>query len=386
MPVLVVDDFSNMRSTLRQMLLSAGYEDVDMAATGEDAVEKLGQRRYEIVLCDYNLGEGLDGQQVLDLARDRGLIDLSTLFIMVTAETTSDMVMGAVESIPDGYLSKPFTKDLLAVRLARGIRRKQPLKALDPLLRRGELEAALAAVGRMLEAGEGQASDLLRLRAHWAVRTGATAVAQEAAATAWDHSRAPWAGTLLADLEIGSGDAGAAEARYREVIRETPQFMPAHDRLCDLLRQTGRCGEALELLKAAAERSPKSLERQRLLGRLAMEQGEPETALQAWRRVIRIARQMGQEHPSDHAGRIAAMIATGARRQARQAVRDLDASFARHPDQAWYSVLARLQLAAGGAAGELEDALARLETLPTESMPEDIRQPLNQALETLGQR
>ncbi|MBS3800868.1 MAG: response regulator, partial [Thioalkalivibrio sp.] len=126
MPVLVVDDFSNMRSTLRQMLLSAGYEDIDMAASGEDAIDKLGQRRYAIVLCDYNLGEGLDGQQVLDLARDRGLIDLSTLFIMVTAETTSDMVMGAVESIPDGYLSKPFTKDLLAVRLARGIRRKQP--------------------------------------------------------------------------------------------------------------------------------------------------------------------------------------------------------------------------------------------------------------------
>lgn len=386
MPVLVVDDFSNMRSTLRQMLLSAGYEDIDMAASGEDAIDKLGQRRYAVVLCDYNLGEGLDGQQVLDLARDRGLIDLSALFIMVTAETTSDMVMGAVESIPDGYLSKPFTKDLLAVRLARGIRRKQPLKALDPLLRQGDLEAATAAAGRMLEAGEGQASDLLRLRAQWASRTGANGVAREAAATAWDHSRAAWAGTLLADLEAASGDAVAAESRYREVIRETPQFMPAHDRLCELLQQTERRGEALELFKAAAERSPKSLERQRALGRLALEQGEPETALQAWRRAIRLARQTGQEHPSDHAGRIAAMIATGARRQARQAVRDLDTSFARHPDRDWYAVLARLQLAAGGAAGEVEDALGDLESLPAERMPEDIRQPLNQVLEALGQR
>lgn len=384
MPVLVVDDFHNMRSTLRQMLLTAGYEEIDMAVDGEDAVDKMGQRRYEIVLCDYNLGEGLDGQQVLDVARARRLVDLSTLFIMVTAETTSDMVMGAVESMPDGYLSKPFSKDLLAVRLARGLRRKQPLKRLDPFLRRADLEGAIREAGQMLVEGEGREADLLRLRALWAWETGGTQQARDAATASWEGSRPAWAGTLLADLDARAGAVEAAEAGYREVMRETPQFMPAHDHLARLLEQQGRGSEAMEILRAAAERSPKSLERQRFLGELALAHGDAELALQAWRRAIRFAGQMGQAHPADAVGRIAALIASGAGRKARQAIRDLDRDFASHPDRAWYSVLARLRLAANGASDEKDGALRELEALPEAAMPEPVREPLNRLLEELG--
>ncbi|MBB1127344.1 response regulator, partial [Thiospirillum jenense] len=104
--VLIVDDFQNMRSTLRQMLLSLEYHDITPVATGEEALIKLRNRHYDIVLCDYNLGDGIDGQQVLDQARTEGTVDLSTVFIMVTAENTNEMVMGALESTPDAYLSK----------------------------------------------------------------------------------------------------------------------------------------------------------------------------------------------------------------------------------------------------------------------------------------
>ncbi|WP_019627123.1 response regulator [Thioalkalivibrio sp. ALJT] len=384
-PVLVVDDFHNMRSTLRQMLLTAGYETIDVAVDGEDAIDKLTQRRYEIVLCDYNLGEGLDGQQVLDLARARGLLEVSTLFIMVTAETTSDMVMGAVESMPDGYLSKPFSKDLLAVRLDRGLRRKQSLKRLDPFLRRGDLAGAIQEAGRMLDAGEGRESDLIRLRAYWAWQTGDLDLARTSARTAWENVRVAWAGSLLADLDALAGEVAVAEAGYREVMRETPQFMPAHDHLATLLKGQGRAAEALEILRAAAERSPKSLGRQRALGELAQANGEAELALQAWRRALRIARQLGQPHPSDAVGRIGALIASGDTRKARQAVRDLDRDFANHPEQPWYSVLARLRLAAGGARGEMDGALRALEALPAEGMPEPVREPLNHVLAELGQ-
>lgn len=384
-PVLVVDDFHNMRSTLRQMLLTAGYAAIDVAVHGEDAIDKLAQRRYEIVLCDYNLGEGLDGQQVLDLARARRLIDLSTLFIMVTAETTSDMVMGAVESMPDGYLSKPFSKDLLAVRLDRALRRKQSLKPLDPLVRRDDLAGAIKEAGRMLDEGEGRESDLVRLRATWAWRIGDTDLARASASTAWASARPAWAGSLLADLDALAGEVVAAEAGYREVMRDTPQFMPAHDHLAALLREQGRGPEALEILRAAAERSPKSLERQRVLGELALANGDAERALQAWRRALRIARQLGQPHPSDAVARIEALLASGDSRKARQAVRDLDRDFSSHPECPWYSVLARLRLAAAGSRDELDGALRELEALPDAGMPEPVREPLNRVLAELGQ-
>ncbi|MGD8932607.1 MAG: response regulator, partial [Chromatiales bacterium] len=106
---LVVDDFGDMRSTLRSMLSLFGVTDIDNAKNGADAIQQMEHKRYGVVLCDYNLGIGKDGQQVLEEARHRNLISVSTAFIMITAENTLSMVLGALEYEPDSYLYKPFT-------------------------------------------------------------------------------------------------------------------------------------------------------------------------------------------------------------------------------------------------------------------------------------
>jgi len=76
-------------------------------------------KSFDIVLCDYNLGEGKDGQQVLEEAKEDSLLPYSSIFIMTTAENSMEMVMGAAEYQPDDYLSKPFTKQVLQTRLKR---------------------------------------------------------------------------------------------------------------------------------------------------------------------------------------------------------------------------------------------------------------------------
>ena len=95
--ILIVDDFPAMRSMMRTMLAAFGADNIAEARTGEEALELLEEESKEIILCDYNLGEGKDGQQVLEEAKHRELIPYSTVFILVTAENTSDMVMGAME-------------------------------------------------------------------------------------------------------------------------------------------------------------------------------------------------------------------------------------------------------------------------------------------------
>lgn len=90
---LVIDDFQNMRATLRQMLITIGVQEVDAASKAEEALERMRAKRYDIVLCDYNLGSGMDGQQLLETARAQGLIGYGTTFLMVTAENSSEMVM-----------------------------------------------------------------------------------------------------------------------------------------------------------------------------------------------------------------------------------------------------------------------------------------------------
>ena len=67
-------------------------------------------KSYDIVLCDYNLGAGQDGQQLLEELRYRHKLKNTSLFVMITAESSRDMVLGALEYLPDDYLTKPITQ------------------------------------------------------------------------------------------------------------------------------------------------------------------------------------------------------------------------------------------------------------------------------------
>ena len=63
---LVVDDFQGMRTMLRDMLREMGAQSVDIAASGGEAIGLLNNHRYDVILCDYNLGSGRTGQQLLE--------------------------------------------------------------------------------------------------------------------------------------------------------------------------------------------------------------------------------------------------------------------------------------------------------------------------------
>lgn len=63
---LVVDDFSEFRSSIRGILRLLGVQHIDTAANGQDVLELCRRNSYDIILHDYNLGEGVSGQQVLE--------------------------------------------------------------------------------------------------------------------------------------------------------------------------------------------------------------------------------------------------------------------------------------------------------------------------------
>ncbi len=135
---LVVDDFSEFRSSIRGILRLLGVQTIDTAANGNEVLELCRRHRYDVILHDYNLGEGLNGQQVLEQLHTENLLSPHCIFIMVTAENTQAMVLAALECEPDDYLTKPFNKVALQTRLERLVRRKQVLapvlKALEILL------------------------------------------------------------------------------------------------------------------------------------------------------------------------------------------------------------------------------------------------------------
>ena len=114
--VLIIEDLAEMRSSMKSMLSTLGVQEIETVNNGEEALAKLARKTYHIIFSDYELGRGKDGQQILEEIRYSALIPASTVYIMVTAAQTVEMVMGALECEPDGYIAKPVTLEILRTR------------------------------------------------------------------------------------------------------------------------------------------------------------------------------------------------------------------------------------------------------------------------------
>jgi two-component system chemotaxis response regulator CheY len=106
MPILVVDDYQTMIRIIRNLLKQLGFDDVDDASDGSQALGKLKEKKYGLVISDWNM-EPMTGYELLKEVRaDDGL--RATPFIMVTAESKTENVIAAKKAGVNNYLVKPF--------------------------------------------------------------------------------------------------------------------------------------------------------------------------------------------------------------------------------------------------------------------------------------
>jgi len=115
MPVLIVDDYKTMLRIIRNLLKQLGFNNVDEATDGSDALSKLRAKRYELVISDWNM-EPMTGLQLLrEVRADEELKGMP--FIMITAESKTENVIAAKEAGVNNYIVKPFNAATLKTKL-----------------------------------------------------------------------------------------------------------------------------------------------------------------------------------------------------------------------------------------------------------------------------
>jgi two-component system chemotaxis response regulator CheY len=115
MPILVVDDYKTMIRIIRNLLKQLGFDDVDEAADGSEALTKMRTKKYGLVISDWNM-EPMTGYELLKEVR--GDTSLSkTPFIMVTAESKTENVIAAKKAGVDNYIVKPFNAQTLKSKI-----------------------------------------------------------------------------------------------------------------------------------------------------------------------------------------------------------------------------------------------------------------------------
>jgi two-component system, OmpR family, response regulator len=136
--VLVVEDETKLADLLRRGLTAHGLA-VDVAATGQDALECAPATAYAVIVLDRMLPD-IDGLQI---CRDLRALGVDTPVLMLTAlGELADRVSG-LDSGADDYLVKPFALAELTARIRALVRR--PGGRREPILTAGDLRLDPAA-------------------------------------------------------------------------------------------------------------------------------------------------------------------------------------------------------------------------------------------------
>ena len=115
MPILVVDDYQTMVRIIRNLLKQLGFEEVDDASDGTAALARLKNRKYGLVISDWNM-EPMTGYDLLrEVRADPNLA--TTPFIMITAESKTENVIAAKKAGVNNYIVKPFNAATLKSKI-----------------------------------------------------------------------------------------------------------------------------------------------------------------------------------------------------------------------------------------------------------------------------
>jgi two-component system chemotaxis response regulator CheY len=115
MSILIVDDYKTMLRIIRNLLKQIDFNNIDEATDGSMALEKLKDKKYGLVISDWNM-QPMTGLELLRAVRADG--DLTqTPFIMITAESKTENVVAAKEAGVNNYIVKPFNAETLKSKI-----------------------------------------------------------------------------------------------------------------------------------------------------------------------------------------------------------------------------------------------------------------------------
>lgn len=308
--LLIIDDLPEMRSSLRSQASSIGFQKISVCGHLRDAFEALRQTSFDIILCDYYLGAGTNGQQFLEYLRSRRMIPRSTLFIIITAEKNHDAVITAAECMPDDYLLKPFTVELFASRLERLLEKKRRLARIDAMQDKGQWHEVIAECDAIIASRDRYQIDALRIKGNALLQSGRNEEAVHFYEQVLAMRAMPWARLGLARAQRELGRHAQAKDTLNTLIAEAPKLMAAYDLLGHIHAAEGDTGAALQVLDDACRLSPHSLARLRAIAGVAEDAGDYERVERSLTQVVEKTRNSPLRDTADYARLGNALAAT----------------------------------------------------------------------------
>ena len=323
---LIIEPHQGMRTSIHNMLNLCGLTKIEHASASNIAIKHLSAKPFDLILCEYDLDGGQDGQQLLEDLRHHKIIPLSTMFFMVTAEGNYGKVISAAELTPTDYILKPFTADRLLERIARALEKRTAFMPVYQFMDVGNQREAITACIEGMKANPRYAIDFLRLRAELHMFLGEPADAEPIYQQLFDAKQIGWARLGVAKTLFMRERYEEARALLEALVENNKKFVDAYDWLSKTLAAMGELAKSQSVLSEAVAVSPHAVRRLRKLGEIALETGDTETAEKVLKQVVSKAKYSEFRDPEDHVKLVQTLVKKGDPVQAAAVIRDLDKS------------------------------------------------------------
>lgn len=285
--VLIIDDLVGMRTQLSMSLSSCGFAKLHVVASIGEAMRRMAEHRYDVILCDYYLGDDTNGQQFLEHLRTSDIITRNTIFIIITAEQAYETVVTVCECAPDDYLLKPFTSAQFVARLEKLLEKQEYFSDIDKATDAKDWRRVVAECDKRLAVKDKYFIDLCKIKGSALLRDNRPQQASDLYREILSIRPLSWAKLGQARSMHMLDKKEDAQAIVQEILDDTPQFMAAYDFMSKLLVSSGDKAAALEVLQKAREVSPGTMSRTRELSSLAISSGKPEVAETVMRQALK---------------------------------------------------------------------------------------------------
>ncbi|SFC66239.1 response regulator [Pseudoalteromonas denitrificans] len=257
---LIIESYKVFRDLIKNSTMKLGIGQVDCVRNSFDALSNCKDHDYDIIYLGYDLGEGKkNGQQTLEELRVNGLIKRTCTVIMITAESSQEMVLCAMEHKPDTYLTKPFTTKELLRRLIQTMDKKAALSEIYLALDNANSELVLTLCDAHLMQDTNYRQDCLKIKSQQLFKLGEFAATEEICERYTNDANCLWAAIGLGKVYMEYRLFDKATHVFKKLLLENPLYIPGYEWLAKNYKMQGDFELSKSTLEKAIETSPRSV-------------------------------------------------------------------------------------------------------------------------------
>ncbi len=286
---LIVDELDTFRFSTKKTLMELGLKLIDTASNAQSVIAGFQSVNYDVILCNYELGKGKNGQELLEELRYRKLLKFNSLFFIITSEVEKHKVMGTLENEPDGYLVKPVTPRELETRLSKSLTIVEAMRQINTAIDEGDYASAVTYCDRKIVEDSRYTLRCLKIKTWLLTRLGDLDAAQQVYEALLKDQEILWAQFGLARIHMQRKRYPAAETLLQQMLAQHPEQVEALDLLAEIKRRQGEIATAQELVEQAISISPNSLLRQKQHADLCVANEAPDKAIESFRKLVKLS-------------------------------------------------------------------------------------------------